>query len=125
VESYQKELQGYPKHIGYYQARMDNISKNILGKLELNNQKAMRYIMFYEMYTSIKSLYARLLSLLQSITNFMDKNNDLLRDVFNPLQKRSFDDAMISIDTTKIEITIIEKDLVKLITFLHDPDAVN
>ena len=123
TDAYQKELLGYPKHINYYQARMDNTAKAILQKLELNHQKAMKYIMYYEMHSAIKALYIKLTSLLQTLVDFLDKKSESLTDVFNPSEKRSFDDAMISIDNTKYEIMEIEKSLDKLYAFLHNPDA--
>jgi hypothetical protein len=123
VETYQKELMAYPKHVAYYQTRMDSISKAILSKLEMSSQKAMKYVMFYEMHTTIKMLYTKLGSLLQNITDFIDKNIESFQSAFNPTQKRSFDDAVISINTTKSEINDIEKSLLKLQAFLHNPDS--
>jgi len=122
VQNYQKELLRFPKHINYYRTTMDRKSKAILNHLELTPQKAMRYIMFYEMNTAIKLLYTTISSLLQNLIDIANKNSDLLKDALNPSQKRFFEDALVSISNTRTEIKDMESKLSQLQAFLHNPD---
>ena len=100
LETYYRELTNYPRSITYYQAKIDNAGKNIFDKLAGSKERTMRFVLMYEMSTTIKRIYTNLKKHIMHMDEFTSNKNIDDRQHMTKYQKQAFIDARTSIGNT-------------------------
>jgi hypothetical protein len=117
----QKELASYPRSISYYQSKLDGPGRKIFDELG-DDARRMKFIYYWEMYTSIKQLYTVLYKALMDMDFFLSEKNIETKKSLVHTEKQNFQDGMISIGNTIKEISGMMKDLKKLEKFVSTSD---
>lgn len=120
--NYQKELASYPRSLSYYQAKMDDRSRDIIEKLASNNRKVIKFIYHAEMLDNIRNLYRTIDRNIKNIKSFLDEKNPEEIKWATPYERQSFKDGMISLNTTIGEIERLMDDLVILEEYTYNID---
>ncbi len=122
LNNYQKELISYPRSLTYYQAKMDDKSREIIETLASSNRKVMRFIYLAEMLDNFRVLYRNIDKMMKNLKTFLDeKNPDDVKWV-TVHEKQSFRDGMVSINTTIQEIEDLLDNLTKLEEYTYNMD---
>lgn len=100
LETYYRELTNYPRSITYYQAKIDNMGKQVFEKLAGKKEQTMRFIFMYEMSTTIKRIYTNLKKHIIHMDEFTANKNVDDRQNMSKHQKQAFIDARTSIGNT-------------------------
>ena len=115
LDTYYRELTNYPRSITYYQAKIDNVGKNIFEKLGGNKERTMRFVLMYEMSTTIRRIYTNLKKHMHHMDEFTADKEIEDRPNMTKHQKQSFIDARTSIITTIQDIdSILEQNSILL-----------
>ncbi len=122
LENYYRELVNYPRSITYYQAKVDNEGKKIIDSMSgLKKEKIMKFIFFYEMFSTIKRVYGNIKKHMSAFEEFIsDKNPDEIQGI-SKHQKQAFIDAKTSITNTVSEVDEVLKKNKKLYDYAMDP----
>ncbi len=114
LANYQKELINYPRSLTYYQAKMDDKSREIIDTLVSSNRKVIRFIYLAEMLENTRMLYRSIEKLLKNLKQFLEEKNPDDVKWITAHEKQSFKDGMVSINTTIREIEDLLDDLRRL-----------
>lgn len=104
LDSYYKELANYPRSITYYQAKIDNEGKELIDLFSGNQERTMRFILLYEISSTIKRIYTSLYKHIKRLNNFTSSKNPDEETGITKTQKQSFIDARTSIVNTMNDI---------------------
>lgn len=118
LDGYYRELVNYPRTITYYQAKIDNDGKNFIDRLiGSKKDKIMKFILYYEMSSSIKRVYGNIKKHVYSLNELIEnKNPDDVQGI-SKHQKQAFIDAKTSVTNTLSEVEEILKKNKKLYEF--------
>ncbi len=118
LDGYYRELVNYPRTITYYQAKIDNDGKNFIDRLiGSKKDKIMKFILYYEMSSSIKRVYGNIKKHVHSLNELIEnKNPDDVQGI-SKHQKQAFIDAKTSVTNTLSEVEEILKKNKKLYEF--------
>jgi hypothetical protein len=120
--SYQKELINYPRSLTYYQAKMDDKSREIIESLASSNRKVMRFIYLAEMLDNFRVLYKNIDKIMKGLKAFLEEKNPEDIRWINAHEKQSFRDGMVSINTTIQEIEDLLDNLKKFEEYTYNMD---
>ncbi len=121
LETYYRELTNYPRSITYYQAKIDNTGKNVFEKLAGSKERTMRFVLMYEMSTTIKRIYTNLKKHIVHMNDFTSNKNIDDRQYMTKHQKQSFIDARTSIGNTIQDIEDILQQNALLYSYAINP----
>jgi hypothetical protein len=111
IDTYKKELTSYPRSTTHYQSKMDKRGREIIDKLSDKTEKAMKFIYLYEMNQSIREVYAALNIFIDNLIKFMSTKDLESMKHLTSLERQAFNDAEISIQTTKDDIRKILEEI--------------
>lgn len=115
ILAYYKELKSYPRSITYYVSKLDNRGARIVEGLNSDDEK-FEFILFHEMFHSIRNLYRTLQKILKDLDYFIDSQTPEA----GAIQKQNLTDARTSINNTIIEASAILKENKKLEDYIYD-----
>jgi hypothetical protein len=122
IENYKKELTSYPRSLTHYQAKMNKRGREIIDKLTDNTEKAMKFIYLYEMNQSIREVYTAIGTFIDNLMNFMSTKDLENMQHLASLERQAFNDAEISIKTTKDDINRILEEIPIVEEYITDPE---
>jgi hypothetical protein len=122
AENYHRELMSYPRSITYYQSKIDDEGSEIIAHLSGNNERIMRFIYAYEMHDTIKTVYRNLGSIISALTDFLYAKNLDEDKALSSHEKKTYKDAMTSIENTIQEIDSTLDELSAYERYIRDPD---
>lgn len=121
IEKYHKELTEYPRSITYYQAKLDKQAKEQIDKLSTSKDKMMKFIYYYEMHSQLSDFYKSIGKFITNLRDFIE-TKDIEELSLSKYENQSFEDAMLSIETTINEIDDVIQDSNKLYSFTLNAD---
>jgi hypothetical protein len=122
IDNYKKELTSYPRSITHYQSKMDKRGREIIDILSENTEKAMKFIYLYEMNQSIREVYTALNTFVDNLTHFMSMKDLESMQHLSSIERQAFNDAEVSIKTTKDDINRILEEIPIVEEYITDSE---
>lgn len=123
VEAYHKELINYPRSPNYYIGKLDRKGKEIYDLLAgSDNDKIMRFIFRFEMYSSLSRIYKTIEGLLIRFNDFIEERNPEEASSLPHGDRQMLKDSITSVNNTIDEIEKIRENLENLKIHVYNID---
>lgn len=123
LETYQKELQNYPRSSTYYQSKIDKDGLAIMETLSGDQERLMKFIYRYEMFNGMRGILRQERKLLNDLLRFLSGISGEMMKHLERFEKQNYEDALTSLKNTITECDLCLDDLAPLEKAVFDPES--